>query len=128
MKGRGICGEVGRRRTGEENLPKEGGLNKRNGIDNRRPTFGLHPPHSDLFSSVQHLILHLSMNCASEREESCDSIRPVGNALLSRINSRFVLQRGQQGDVSERERKKKKGADEINDCLSLSRRLVASPR
>lgn len=26
-------GEVGRRRTGEENLPKEGGLNKR--IDNR---------------------------------------------------------------------------------------------
>ena len=31
MEGGGICGEVGRRRTGEENLQKEGGLNKRNG-------------------------------------------------------------------------------------------------
>ena len=33
MEGEDV-GEVGRRRTGEENLPKEGGLNKR--IDNRR--------------------------------------------------------------------------------------------
>ena len=49
-------GEVGRRRTGEENLPNEGGLNKRNGIDNRRLTFGFAsiPLGPLLFRSAPH--------------------------------------------------------------------------
>lgn len=73
----GVEGKVGRRRSGE-------------GI------FGLHPHRSELCSPVQHLILHLSINYRKEWREACDFIHPVGNALLNRINSRFVLlQRGQ---------------------------------
>ena len=88
-KGRDVW-EVGRRRTGEENLPKEGGLNKR--IDNRRLTWPCTRTRPGPLLSRSRLILHLSINCVSERQQSCDS-----SALLDRINSRFVLAKWSRG-------------------------------
>jgi hypothetical protein len=88
-------GEVGRRRTGEENLPKEGGLNKRNGltIDGQHLACTRTPPTASRpFAPHPALIDRLC-----EREaESCDFIRPVGNALLHRITHALCCKEGER--------------------------------